>query len=149
MNGGGIGDILEIPKWQDNTKEYFKYWFYSMSFFIICILLILNMVNGIIINAFTDIREKDENKELEVNQKCFLCSISQDTFKKKNLSFTEHVNKVHKLSSYVNYLLLILLTPDKDLDDLGEYLKKQFINKELKIFPIGKTMELKNDDFQE
>lgn len=120
-----------------------------MFFFIINTLLVLNMINGIVINAFTDIREQNEELLTEATKKCFLCSVSEDTFQKKNLSLAKHIKDVHKLKAYINYLIGILMTPDKDLDDFGEYLKKQMINKELKIFPIGRCMNLENDDEEE
>ncbi len=142
MTGGGIGDKLAVSTWAPDYSKYFQLWFFNMLFFIINILLVLNMINGIIINAFTDIREKDEEHETEVQQKCFLCSISEDTVQKKNVSLKTHIKDVHRIKAYIHYLISILLTPDKDLDDFGEYLKKQLNNKEIKIFPIGRTKEL-------
>lgn len=142
MNGGGVGDKLQKKAWENELSDYFKRWFFEFGFFIVCILLVLNMINGIIVNAFGDIRKKDELHEQESVQKCFICSISNKEFTKFNLSFKEHKKTEHKIKDYLHFLISIRLTSDKDLDELSEYVKKNLEKKEFMVFPNRQTTSI-------
>ena len=63
--------------------DYSYYWaryFYDLTFFIIILVLIFNLVVAIIIDAFTDIREKEKFVTHDIKEKCFICGISKEEF---------------------------------------------------------------------
>lgn len=142
LSGGGIGDVIGQKKWKDDLGLFFSRWFLDMIFFIINILLVLNMINGIVVNAFADMREKDDVLNRESTEKCFICSIERSEFKKNNLSFSQHKAKDHNVMNYLNYLIKIRMTPDKDLDFFDEYIKKRIYLKDIKVFPNKETLSL-------
>lgn len=61
IRSGGIGDALGHIG-IDEDKYWFRY-FYDLSYFVFVIVCLLNIVFGIIIDTFADLRDK--RKELE------------------------------------------------------------------------------------
>ena len=55
--GGGIGDVLVLPSTADSTNEYVYRAIFDIIFFITTILLLLNIILGIIIDSFAELRE--------------------------------------------------------------------------------------------
>jgi hypothetical protein len=61
-NGGGIGDILK-PDSYNNRVHYFSKLLFTFTFHIIVIVVMLNILFGIIIDTFAQLR--DENREID------------------------------------------------------------------------------------
>lgn len=146
MNGGGIGDKLNTEKWEDNNSVYFQRWIFDFIFFIICILLVLNMINGIIVNAFADIRAQGEIIEEESNEKCYMCSYHKSDFQTKNMLLETHISEDHKIKNYIKYIIYLNLTPDNDLDEVSFYIKECIKNNDINIFPNKKTISIDGED---
>ena len=54
-------------------NSYFIRWITDIIFYITVILLLLNMINGVIVSTFSQIRELSQIKEEDINEKCFIC----------------------------------------------------------------------------
>lgn len=120
-----------------------------MIFYITVILLIMNMVNGIIISTFSQIREEFENKEKDKEDVCFICSRERSTFEKKKRSFDIHIKSEHNQDNYINFLVTLLLTKTTDMNSDQSYIYECFMNKDIALFPVEKTTFLPNDDEEE
>jgi len=73
--GGGIGDGLgQVPIEED---KYIVRVIYDLAFFVIVIIILLNIVFGIIIDTFADLREKKKEKERLLNSVCFIWGIDR------------------------------------------------------------------------
>ena len=84
-NGGGIGDVLRSPS---NNESLFAFRvLYDMLFFFIVIIIVLNLIFGVIIDTFADLRsEKQQNaKVLMMTPKMRLRTIMM-TMKKRSMS---------------------------------------------------------------
>ena len=60
---------------------------------------------GLIIDAFGELRKKDDLVLEELKNKCFICGLSLADFKNPH-EFDTHVNRHHSLKNYM-YLLLL------------------------------------------
>lgn len=61
--GGGVGDLLTHQDYNDDNKsEYFARFFYDLTFFLIIIIILLNIVFGIIIDTFAELRDQKTNR---------------------------------------------------------------------------------------
>ena len=70
-NGGGIGDLLRVHS-TDNGLFTGRV-FYDMAFFFIIIIIILNLIFGVIIDTFADLRSEKQQKEHILQNNCFIC----------------------------------------------------------------------------
>lgn len=102
----------------------------------------MNMINGIIISTFGALREEQENKQEEMESKCFICSISKAHFEKYKVDFELHKIKEHHIGNYIKYFIILLLTDDRELNSDETYIKKSLRNKDIGFFPVLKAKSL-------
>lgn len=70
-NGGGIGDVLRSPS---ITEPSFPgRVVYDMLFFFVVIIIVLNLIFGVIIDTFADLRSEKQQKEEALKNSCFIC----------------------------------------------------------------------------
>ncbi len=70
-NGGGIGDVLRSPS---ITEPLFPARvIYDMLFFFVVIIIVLNLIFGVIIDTFADLRSEKQQKEETLKNSCFIC----------------------------------------------------------------------------
>lgn len=140
-SGGGIGDLLTLKSPNEGSIFWIR-WVADMIFYISVILLVLNMINGIIISTFSSIREDNENKSEDIENKCFICSIDRSEFEKRKLSFESHCNDEHCYETYIKYLVSLKLMNIKEVDADQAYILKCIKNREITFFPVGRSMSL-------
>ncbi|KAJ1355692.1 hypothetical protein KIN20_013190 [Parelaphostrongylus tenuis] len=90
--GGGIGDELESP--YGDELEYPRM-FYDISFFFFVIIILLAIMQGLIIDAFGELRDQQESATEKLESSCFICDIGKDTFDRmpRGSSYKHLVNK--------------------------------------------------------
>lgn len=70
-NGGGIGDVLRSPSSKEHS--FVPRVVYDLLFFFIVIIIILNLIFGVIIDTFADLRSEKQQKEEILKNTCFIC----------------------------------------------------------------------------
>ncbi|CAH2268508.1 jg26696, partial [Pararge aegeria aegeria] len=70
-NGGGIGDILRSPA--SFEPLYVGRVVYDLVFYFVVIVIVLNLIFGVIIDTFADLRSEKQQKELILKNTCFIC----------------------------------------------------------------------------
>ena len=55
-----------------------------MIFFFIVIIIVLNLIFGVIIDTFADLRSEKQNKEEVIKNSCFICGEYNSEFKQKS-----------------------------------------------------------------
>ena len=66
-----------------NTYLYFIRIVYDISYFLICIIIMIDLVFGIILGTFSDMREKERKYDSDKINNCFICHITKETVEKK------------------------------------------------------------------
>lgn len=90
--GGGIGDELESP--YGDSMEYARM-LYDISFFFFVIVILLAIMQGLIIDAFGELRDQQESATEKLESSCFICDIGKDTFDRLPRGFEIHTTKEH------------------------------------------------------
>jgi inositol 1,4,5-triphosphate receptor type 1 len=89
-NGGGIGDVLRSPS--SVEPLFVARVIYDLLFFFIVIIIILNLIFGVIIDTFADLRSEKQQKEEILKNTCFICG---------NLfSIIDYSNFIHSIFIY-------------------------------------------------
>lgn len=63
---------------------------YDLLFFFIVIIIVLNLIFGVIIDTFADLRSEKQQKELVLKNTCFVCG----KFRFSCILFTKHIFKL-------------------------------------------------------
>lgn len=76
--GGGIGDFLPtqtaVP---ENIQGFYFRAIFDVSFFLIVITILLNIIFGIIIDTFAQLRDEAQQKTDDIKNTCFICNIDR------------------------------------------------------------------------
>ena len=92
-NGGGIGDNLTAL--ENDDKHFFKYLIFVMFFFFIVNVIALNVIFGIIIDTFSELRDLQDQRKFDRHNICFVCGFSREDFSKYNADFDKHIEEKH------------------------------------------------------
>jgi inositol 1,4,5-triphosphate receptor type 1 len=104
-NGGGIGDILRAPS--SREPLFMARVVYDLLFFFIVIIIVLNLIFGVIIDTFADLRSEKQQKELILKSTCFICGLNRASFDNRTVSFEEHIKTEHNMWQYLYFMVLI------------------------------------------
>jgi inositol 1,4,5-triphosphate receptor type 3 len=77
-NGGGIGDAT-LPIVYDNTETYFVKFAFDCTFHILVIIVMINILFGIIIDTFAQLRDLKQSIDIDMRNICYICSIDRNT----------------------------------------------------------------------
>ena len=73
--GGGIGDITEPIHFNNMREHYFVKLAHDASFHIIVKVIMLNVLFGIIIDTFAQLRDEKQTNYDDMVKKCFICNL--------------------------------------------------------------------------
>ena len=60
--------------------EYLNRWLFQLSFFVVVVIVQLNMIFGIIIDTFSELRGNTKAKLTNMQNNCFICGLDRFTF---------------------------------------------------------------------
>ena len=146
--GGGIGDILPEKDFVD-MNSYTIRWTTDLIFYITVILLLLNMINGVIVSTFSQIRETSSQKEEDIEEKCFICNKEKKEFEKRKIDFNNHCETEHNLYNYIMFFVMLKRIEEKDLDSDQTYINEKLDEKDIVFFPVGYAKGFEDEDEEE
>ena len=139
--GGGIGDMLNQVD-MNNHSFMIAQIIFEIGFFICIQIFILNIILGIIIDAFTEIRTEEESRNYDMENICFVCGNHRSNFVKEGLDFQNHTECEHHIWNYVFYIFYQDQKGEKNLSGLEYKFWKEYEEKKTGHIPIGDTTYL-------
>ncbi|CAG9318629.1 unnamed protein product [Blepharisma stoltei] len=132
-SGGGIGDGIKTPTISDHLYGFRM--FFDIMFFIIVIVIMLNIIFGIIIDTFGELR--DERNAIEKDNKsiCFICGRMKSEFELRGSGWTAHIQSEHSVWAYLAYLISIQRKWLTDCDGIEKYVKLKMRQKDVSFMP--------------
>lgn len=138
--GGGYGDYMVPTLGSRYTVDVM--FFFSMQ------VILLNLIAGVIITTFGQLREEKDAKELDTSEFCFMCGIEKQTFdraSKEPDGFKRHIKIDHNMWNYT-FFIFHLWEQDKDDDDgLEQYIRRAIDANDITWFPMNKALCLDQD----
>ena len=143
--GGGIADAIEKMKYDpENQWRYFVYTLFDLSNYIIICILLLNLIFGMIIDAFGDLRDEKNSDEQDMKNVCFICGLERSEYE-RTANFERHISKEHNMEMYLAYLVYLQEKSKRyatDFTDLEDYVLDRYENKDHAWVPIGRSLTL-------
>ncbi|XP_045148223.1 inositol 1,4,5-trisphosphate receptor type 3 [Echinops telfairi] len=143
-NGGGVGDILRKPSKDESLFPARVV--YDLLFFFIVIIIVLNLIFGVIIDTFADLRSEKQKKEEVLKTTCFICGLERDRFDNKTVSFEEHIKLEHNMWNYLYFIVLVRVKDKTDYTGPESYVAQMIKNKNLDWFPRMRAMSLVSNE---
>lgn len=138
--GGGIADLISSFHFDANHGEWFGRIIYDLTFFILIKILLLNLIFGMIIDGFGNLRDQKTSDLEDSKNICFICGIERSEYEKIG-NFDDHVNVEHPIWNYVYYLTYLLekeRTHKNELTDIENKVLQYFYKSDETWVPMGK-----------
>merc|ERR1711937_1030011 len=107
----------------------------------------LNLLLGIMIDTFAQIRGENDKKRIASANYCFICNIERRTFEiSPKTTFKRHQEEYHNVAAYTDFLVH---TQEKNVDDLTgieAHVRKCIRNKRVDWFPLDHAEDLQGQD---
>ncbi|XP_076133509.1 inositol 1,4,5-trisphosphate-gated calcium channel ITPR3 isoform X1 [Alosa pseudoharengus] len=139
-NGGGVGDVLRRPSKEEALFPARVV--YDLLFYFIVIIIVLNLIFGVIIDTFADLRSEKQNKEEILKNTCFICGLERDKFDNKTVSFEEHIKSEHNIWNYLYFIVLLREKAKTDYTGPESYVARMIKETNLDWFPRMQAMSL-------
>ncbi|ESO85062.1 hypothetical protein LOTGIDRAFT_60067, partial [Lottia gigantea] len=78
---------------------------YHVTFFIFITTIGLNIIFGIIVDTFSEMRDLKWRAESDMKDTCFICSRNSYDFEHHGRGFDYHVKNEHNMWSYVYFII--------------------------------------------
>merc|ERR1711988_246780 len=138
----------EVERSTTARSTWFYRAIYDFIFFMLIIIVLLNIVFGIIIDTFSKLRAKRDEKIHNMVTTCFICGISRDQFDQEGTSdFTQHCAFEHNKWDYLFYLIHCQHLHKEEPDDMNAYelyVHKKFQEGDTSWMPLGQALALKS-----
>lgn len=139
--GGGIGDYM-----MHSTGS--QAWF-DLAFFLAVTIVLLNIIFGITVDTFGELRDQKDERIEKTENFCFICSLHKQTFDREcqdSGGFDGHIRQDHNMWNYL-YYIFFLHEQDRDDDDgLEQYVRLCIEANDISWFPMNKAMRLNQAD---
>jgi len=142
-SGGGVGDIMDTVF---NTQSQFVgRIFYDITFFALVIICLLNIVFGVIIDTFGELRDQKSDTETKMKGECFICSLDQSILQRKGKGFENHVKRDHNMWQYLFYFLHLSQKSETEYTAQESYVDELVKQDSIAFFPINQAMSIPSE----
>uniref|UniRef100_A0AC34QF85 Inositol 1,4,5-trisphosphate receptor n=1 Tax=Panagrolaimus sp. JU765 TaxID=591449 RepID=A0AC34QF85_9BILA len=143
-NGGGIGDVLRNT--HPEERKFFWRIVYDLSFFIIVIIIVLNLIFGVIIDTFGDLRTEKNEKEDILKNTCFICGLERGRFDNQRVTFEEHNETEHNLWHYLYFIVWLQIKDETEFTGPESYVAQCVKDRNRDWFPRMQAISLKEEN---
>ena len=138
--GGDIGDDHSSL----NTGDRYVL---DIGYFLLMFIM-LNIVGGIMIDTFSELRTLMIERIHETENFCFICGIENVTFDRSigRGAFKHHISQCHHMWDYLKFIIYIWEQDKDDDDGLEQYVRRCIEANDISWFPINKSLDLVIDE---
>eukprot|EP00656_Telonema_subtile_P005039 TRINITY_DN12291_c0_g2_i1.p1 TRINITY_DN12291_c0_g2~~TRINITY_DN12291_c0_g2_i1.p1 ORF type:complete len:586 (-),score=129.96 TRINITY_DN12291_c0_g2_i1:222-1979(-) len=144
-NDGGIGSGMLQPTGEElyNVSHVTGRLIYDNLFNILMLVLLLNIIFGITIDTFAELRaEKEQQKEDQFNS-CTICSIDRVEFDRNTENgFKYHIHYEHNMWDYIFFIVYLINKEPTEYTGVESYVVECISQGSVAFFPVGKAMAL-------
>ena len=146
---GGLGDSAKRISFLKNKNHYLLRLILDDFFFIFIVIIMIDMVFGIIVKSFDELRYRNQKFHTDKKNHCFICHSHRNTLEKMRKDFNEHVKKTHNVWNYVEYMIWLKFKDVHDLNAVNQYVRGKMDRKDISWFPTYKDNEENDIDFED
>uniref|UniRef100_A0A0N4WC63 RIH_assoc domain-containing protein n=1 Tax=Haemonchus placei TaxID=6290 RepID=A0A0N4WC63_HAEPC len=143
-NGGGIGDVLRNVG-PDERLFYYRI-VYDLSFYVVLIVITLNLIFGVIIDTFGDLRTEKNDKEDVLKNTCFICGLERGKFDNRPVTFEDHQAEEHNLWHYLYFIVWLQIKDETEFTGPESYVAQCVKDRNLDWFPRMQAISLQDGD---
>lgn len=141
-SGGNLGNfIVESGNNPNDSGEMTRY-LLDISYTIIMVWLVFQMVSGLIVDTFSSLRKDGEEIEDDIQNTCFICGLEREKIEKFYIGkegFNKHFED-HDIRSYFFYMFYLEEKDPNEYSGLESYIKEQIDKESIFWLPIERCI---------
>ncbi|XP_077867819.1 inositol 1,4,5-trisphosphate-gated calcium channel ITPR2-like, partial [Saccoglossus kowalevskii] len=118
---GILPEQLGVPPDEETFETLATRTIYDVSFYILIVLIGFNIIFGIIIDTFSELRDNKNRTENDMRTLCFICGRGNHEFDSLGNGFRKHVQFEHNLWSYLFFFIHLNDTRSNDYTAIELY----------------------------
>jgi hypothetical protein len=122
---------------------------FDFSFFIILIVVLLNIIFGLIIDSFSALREEKEQEEHRLKNYCWTCELTRDELERVSGGFLHHSFMEHNMWHYLAFIVHLKNTDVTELDGPEQSILSLWKVKDLSFVPSKQCLGLAQAEQQQ
>ena len=141
-SGGNLGNFIDQNEEHMNNKGEMTRYVLDISFTIIMVWLVFQMVSGLIVDTFSSLRKDGEEIEDDIQNTCFICGLEREKIEKFYIGkegFNKHLED-HNISSYFFYMFYLEEKDPNEYSGLESYIKEQIDKESILWLPIERCI---------
>eukprot|EP01135_Chromosphaera_perkinsii_P010510 Nk52_evm20s2152 gene=Nk52_evmTU20s2152 len=141
--GGGIGDVI---RGADGDPAEGVRLFFDVTFFFLVIVILLALIQGLIIDAFSELRDKQNEMTNDLETKCFICGLSKERLDIVPHGYENHIESEHNMWNYMFFFLHLLKKPETEYTGQESIAHQSLVDRSFSFFPVGQSFNRGRDN---
>jgi inositol 1,4,5-triphosphate receptor type 3 len=129
--------------YQENTKYFVRY-FFDLLIFVVVNIILMNVIFGIIIDTFAELRDKKKYIDNDIKNICSVCSLNRQLFDKFAQGFEHHVVHEHNPWNYLFYIFGLRKKDSTEYDGLESYVSEMQLMEDISWIPMMRALSVKD-----
>jgi hypothetical protein len=138
---GSIGDVMVRISFSQKN-HYFVRFFYDLSMFILINTTFMNLLFGMIIDKFAEMRDRRKSIENDMKTVCTICSLDRLVFDKIINGFENHTRSEHNFWHYLYFMYGLRLKDKLEMSGMESYVAGKINEDEIDWFPLLRAMSI-------
>jgi hypothetical protein len=141
-----FASLAEMQFWEDVFPSYERKWrsLFDLVFFTVVVLILLNLLFGVIIDTFSELRQDRQAASNAWESNCFICGLDRMVFDRLPVGFKRHRDEEHCPFHYLYFIAYVLEKDETEFTGMEQYLYERIQKKDASFFPIHRAMALKD-----
>ena len=135
---GAIGGYLEPINFFDNDYNFMLRFFFDNIYFLLIMVIMLNILLGIIIDTFGSLRAELKAYTWDRANICFICGFDREMLEKvsnKRNGFVRHIKDDHYMWNYLFYIAYLFEKDSSDFTGIESYVREKVDKQDISWFP--------------
>ncbi|XP_078311676.1 inositol 1,4,5-trisphosphate-gated calcium channel ITPR2-like [Crassostrea virginica] len=129
-----------------NYDDVIELTIFDVTFFILITTIGLNIIFGIIVDTFSQLRDAKWEIDKDMMNNCFICSRESYDFERHGGGFEKHVKTEHYQWAYLFFFIHLTETRPNDFSALELYVYNQLERNIYDFFPLNRALSLQNEE---
>jgi len=136
------------PVWGDADLDLSRFLF-DYLYNLLVILIMAAIISGIIIDTFSELKEKQQEINEAMQSSCFICSLTRSELERQRVKYEKHILQDHYMWSYARFLLYLSDTSPSNLSGPESYVKQKIKENNMGFFPIQRCIAFESSEMGE
>ncbi|XP_064638655.1 inositol 1,4,5-trisphosphate receptor type 3-like isoform X2 [Lineus longissimus] len=119
---------------------------FDITFFILVTTIGLNIIFGIIVDTFSELRDSKWNIDNDMKSTCFICSRGSYDFEHHGGGFEKHVKLEHNQWAYLFFFIHLNETRSNDYTAIELYVHRMLERGNYDFFPVNRALALQHEE---